>query len=84
MCCFDSTKTFGKLSFFEVPEVSNRPMHVQLIPTYYYISTIPTLYTQYYTHNLHYDYEKNYINNYILCVTNYDVCLEEKEYKSVF
>ena len=24
------TKTFGKLSFFEVPEVSNRPMHVQL------------------------------------------------------
>ena len=50
----------------------------ELIPTYYYISTIPTLYTQYYTYNLHYDYEKKYINNYILCVTNYDVCLEEK------
>ena len=56
----------------------------ELIPTYYYISTIPTLYTQYYAYNLYYDYEKKYINNYILCVTNYDVCLEKKEYKSVF
>ena len=33
------TKTFGKLSFFEVPEVSNRPMHVQLNCFFFFLVT---------------------------------------------